>query len=219
MARLMHQENPQYIEKLIHELNQSMTAIKAYVGGCELRLEKKGLSAEQMLNALQKINQHVELLKNKIYSLQEPTTQKKLGERPAIFHDIITEIISLYSYEIEHNNIRLVVNFQDECPDFHIPQLQLKHILFRLLKQCITVVEKNKIHKATLEIQTDMDKNTAKIMIKSNFLIQEEEFEKELTYCRTLLDRESGTLFAELFANSISFQLIVFHQEYKGYAF
>ncbi|MCE0722900.1 MULTISPECIES: HAMP domain-containing histidine kinase [Legionella] len=202
----------QYISELIHELNQPITAIKAYLGGCELRIQKNKLSLEQILSVLQKINEQADFLKNKIDSLYEHISQEKLIEKSADVHSVITEIISLYSYEIKHHKISLILNFQRDFPNFHIDSFQIRHVLFRLLKQCIHTVEKNKLHRAKLEIQTYMDKSSMRITIKSNFLIKEEDFKNELTYCNTFLDQESGVLLAELCAHSICFQLTAFQQ-------
>ncbi|HHF0530713.1 TPA: histidine kinase, partial [Legionella anisa] len=165
-----------------------------------------------ILSVLQKINEHTDLLKNKIDSIFKYAAQEKITEKPTDIHNLITEIISLFSYEIKHHKISLILNFQRNAPNFHIDRFQIRHVLFRLLKQCIHTVEKNKLHRAKLEIQTYMDKNTMRILIKSNFLINEEDFENELTYCHTFLDKDSGVLLAELFPHSICFQLKAFQQ-------
>ncbi len=202
----------QYISELIHELKQPITAIKAYLGGCELRIQKNNLSAGQILSILQKIEEQTELLKNKIDSIYEHAAQETFIEKPTDIHSFITEIISLYSYEIKHHNISLILDFQENFSNFPINGVQIRHVLFRLLKQCIHTVEKNKLRQPKLEIQTNIDKNMMRIIIISNFLIKEEDFEKGLTYCHTSLDKESGVLLAELFAHSICFQLTAFQQ-------
>ncbi|WP_454780434.1 histidine kinase [Legionella sp. WA2022007384] len=213
------QKNSQMKEllNLIHDLNQPLTAIKAYLGGCELRLQKNDLHPKQMLGVLQKINEHTELLKSKIEFMKELSTQERLLEDSIDLQNIITEIISLYSYEIEQHNIKLTLNFQKNFSDFHINQFQVKQVLFRLLKQCINTIEKNKIPEAKLEIQTHKEKNAAKIIIKSNFLIREEDVESELIYCRTLLNKDNDNLLAELFMDASCFQLIL--TKGNGYAF
>lgn len=57
----------------LHELNQSLVVIQAYVNGCTERLEENNLSHEQLQTTLLKIKQHTELLGAKIhrFSLSE----------------------------------------------------------------------------------------------------------------------------------------------------
>ncbi|WP_454785302.1 histidine kinase [Legionella sp. WA2024007413] len=193
---------------LIHDLNQPLTAIKAYLGGCELRLQKNDLHPKQMIEVLQKINEHTELLKNKIEFMKELSAQDQLIE-PVNLQSMILEIISLYSYEIEHHKLNLILNFEKNFPNLRINPFQVKQILFRLLTKCIYAIEQNKISEAKIEIQTIKDQNTAKIIIKSYFLIRKEDFESDLAYCRSFLNLERSSLSAELFADSIVFQLII----------
>jgi len=82
----------QLLLKFIHELNQPLTVIKAYLGGCEIKLQRNELSPRQMNSALQKINEHTELFKNKIYSMQQLIVQEEGINIPSI----ITEITSLF---------------------------------------------------------------------------------------------------------------------------
>ncbi|KTD42298.1 HAMP domain-containing histidine kinase [Legionella parisiensis] len=212
--KTIREDEPQVqsITEIIHQLKQPITTIKAYLGGCELRIQKNNSSPKQILNALQKINEQTDLLRNKIDWMYEHAAQEKFIEKPTDIHNLIIEIVSLYSYEIKHHDINLILDFQRLFSNFRINEIQIKHVLFRILKQCIHTIQKNKIHAAQLDIQTRMDKKTVKIIIKSNFLINEEDFEKELSYCHSFLNRSSGALLAELFARSMSFQLTAFQQ-------
>ncbi|WP_010652948.1 histidine kinase [Fluoribacter dumoffii] len=198
------------ISKLIHEINQPLTAIKAYLGGCELRLQKNDLSAEQMINAVQKINKHTELLQHKISSMQELIAQENPVDTQSI-DALIAEIIFLYSYEMEHYNIELILNLQDHTPALLMDKFPIKHVLFRILKKCITTVEKNKIQNSKLEIQTTVQKDTIKIIIISNCFMEENDLEKELTYCRTFFNVDNGTLSADLLTDGICFQIMIYH--------
>ncbi|CAM2950273.1 sensory histidine kinase AtoS [Legionella steigerwaltii] len=203
------------ISKLVHEINQPLTAIKAYLGGCELRLQKNDLSSVQMMNVLQTINKHIELLQKKIYSLHDLIAQENFIA-PQSIDVLITEITSLYSYEIEYHNIGLSMDFHANIPDLPINKLPLKQVLFRLLKHCIATVEENKIQNAQLEIQTIIHEDAINIMIKSNLPMKEDNLERELAYCRTLLNVNNGTLSADLLANGICFQIII--TKGNGYA-
>ena len=198
----------QLLLKFIHELNQPLTVIKAYLGGCEIKLQRNELSPNQINNALQKISEHTELFKNKVYSMQQLIIQE---ERINIPH-IITEISSLFSFEIKNRNIKLNLDFHDCLFDFNMSKSQLKCVLFRLLKQCIDTAG-NHIEHSELFIQTKPYKKDAlRMTITSNYPIKEESLESELTYCRTLFTTDSGSLLAELTPEGICFQLIMFHK-------
>jgi nitrogen-specific signal transduction histidine kinase len=200
----------QLLLKFIHELNQPLTVIKAYLGGCEIKLQRKELSSSQMNSALQKINEHTELFKNKVYSMQQLIVQEEDINIP----NIITEITSLFFFEINNHNIKLTLDFHESPPDFNMNKFQLKGVLFRLVKQCIDAVGKNSIEKSELLIQTKpYQKNALSMTITSNFPIEKESVEKELTYCRTLFTTDCGSLLTELVPNGICFQLIMFHKD------
>src|SRR5690242_20642293 len=61
----------------IHELNQPLTVIKAYLGGCELRLKRNDLNSTQIASVLQNIMEHTEIFANKIHSMQKIITQEE----------------------------------------------------------------------------------------------------------------------------------------------
>ncbi|MFJ1267195.1 histidine kinase [Legionella lytica] len=200
----------QLLLKFIHELNQPLTVIKAYLGGCEIKLQRNELSPSQMNSVLQKINEHTELFKDKIYSMQQLIVQ----EEGVNISSIITEITSLFFLEIKHHHIQLTLDFHESLPDFNMQKSQLKCVLFRLLKQCIDSVEKNDIKQSELLIQTKPhQQNILSVTITSNFPIKEESVEQELTYCRTLFTTDCGRLLTESVPNGICFQLLMFHKD------
>jgi phosphoglycerate-specific signal transduction histidine kinase len=197
--------------KLIHELNQPLTVIKAYVGGCILRIKKNELSSEQMINVMQKINENAELFEHKIYSMQQIIIQEEDSDIPSI----ITEMASLFTYEIKNNDIKLVLDFHDTLADFRMDKSLLKQILFRLFKQCIGAIEVEKTLNAELTVQTQLDKeNALNLTLKSNAPIKDKtELDHAITYCRSLIIKDSGALSVEFQPNEMCCTFRVFNQE------
>lgn len=52
-----------------HELTQSLMVINAYAQGSIERLKKNALEADQLKEILNKINQHIEIMGNKIHCM------------------------------------------------------------------------------------------------------------------------------------------------------
>ena len=55
------------IRTLFHELNQSLLVINTYTHGCKQLINRNSFNNEQLLKALEKINQHAELVGTKIH--------------------------------------------------------------------------------------------------------------------------------------------------------
>ena len=53
----------------LHELNQSLLIIHAYVSGCSERIKVNGLNNEQLSAVFKSINEHTELINNKIHDV------------------------------------------------------------------------------------------------------------------------------------------------------
>ncbi|KTD63547.1 hypothetical protein Lsan_0980 [Legionella santicrucis] len=112
----------QLLLQLIHELNQPLTVIKAYLGGCELRLKNNNLSSEQMVSTLQKIMEHTDLFANKVYEMREIISQKD-----SYIPDLITEITSLFTFEINLYEIELKLELlENNLSDFCMNTTQFK---------------------------------------------------------------------------------------------
>ncbi len=120
------------MSKPIHEINQPLTAIKAYFGGRELRLQKNDLSPEPMANALQNIK-YAESLQNKIYSMPDLIKQDNFTDIRSM-NVLVTEITSLYSYEMEYYNIGLIMDFHKTTPYFmKMAELLANGICFQII--------------------------------------------------------------------------------------
>lgn len=200
----------QLLLQLIHELNQPLTVIKAYLGGCELRLKNNNLSSEQMVSTLQKIMEHTDLFANKVYEMREIISQKD-----SYIPDLITEITSLFTFEINLYEIELKLELlENNLSDFCMNTTQFKHMMFCLFKLFIDTVEKKRVQKAKLAIQAKILKKYAfNITIKSNFLIEKDDLEKKLTYCRSLFSEDYVTVDTQCLSHGISISLSIFHKD------
>lgn len=201
--------------KLIHELNQPLTVIKAYLGGCLIRLKKNELSQEQIISVLEKINENAELFENKVYSMQQVIIQEEYRDIPTI----LTEITSLFAFEAQHYGIRFILDFDEVNSSVPVDKSLVMQMAFRLLKLCVAIVEANKIQNAELRVQAQLDKkNALSITIKSNFPIKDSVAETELNYCRSLFVDENGTLTMKALPDGICFTISIFdHGRLKYY--
>lgn len=195
--------------KLIHELNQPLTVIKAYVGGCILRIKKNELSSEQMLSVMEKINKHAELFENKIQTMQEIIIQEG-DDIPSV----ITETAALFRYELKQNNIELHLEFPETLLDCQIDKSLLKQIVFRILKQCFFSLEEESLRDAEITLEAKRDQKSAlRLMVRSSIPVKDRiALDHELTYCRSLLTDNAGTLSVELLPNSTCFIVNIFTQ-------
>jgi hypothetical protein len=57
------------IPSLVHELNQSLTIIYAYVNGCSERLKENSLDNKVLFDIFNKINKQTEIMKDKIHKI------------------------------------------------------------------------------------------------------------------------------------------------------
>jgi hypothetical protein len=204
-------QQKQVLLQFIHDLNQPLTVIKAYIGGCELRLKKNELNSEDVASALQKIMEHTEYFAKKIYSMGKMIDQ---AEDIDIYY-LIAEITSLFNFEIDRYDIQFSLDIQEyKFSDSCINKFLFKHIMFIILKQCIDTVEENRIEKAKLVIQTKKHKKNAfDIRIKSNFPIAKYDLEKKITYCRSLLFEDCGIIGTKLFSQGVDILFTIFHKD------
>ena len=191
----------------IHELNQPLTVTKAYLGGCSLLVKKNELNSEQMIDILQKITEQSELLEQKISLMQQVIIHEEYRDVPSI----IKEILSLFALEVKQLEIQLTLSIPDILADFSIDKFLLQQILFRILKQCMTTVQVNKIQNAELTVQAQCVKeNVLDLLIKSNFPITAIDLEHELAYCRSLLMDELGGLSVDLLSEGMCIKITLF---------
>ncbi|AUH74292.1 hypothetical protein [Legionella sainthelensi] len=204
MKGLVHKNSPmQLFFKFIHAINQPLTVIQAYLSGCEIRIKDHNLKPDQMMYVLKKIEEQTKVCNNIVNSMHKTLLQENIS-------DLITEITTLFSLEITSHNIQLII----ECDTnhFNFEGILFKQILFRILKQCINTVEKNKISNSILILGTKMQKNTFNMNIKCNFIIEKNELKEEILKCRTYLMRKNDSIRIEFLSDSTIFKLIMVNQ-------
>lgn len=61
--------NCKNIPSIVHELSQSLVVIHSYAKGCGERLKKDNFDKEQLINHLETVNKHVQIISEKIQNL------------------------------------------------------------------------------------------------------------------------------------------------------
>ena len=59
------------MSSFLHELAQSLLVIQAYIHGCTERIKHNNLNSKQLEFIFVKLNEHTEIISNKLHSMSE----------------------------------------------------------------------------------------------------------------------------------------------------
>jgi C4-dicarboxylate-specific signal transduction histidine kinase len=209
----------QTISKLTRELNQSLTTMQAYIGGCTSHSQNK-ISMDEILVLMQKVVESTELLVSKLNAVTDLIFQEQLMQEKSDIHSIIEEVILMHSHKINQAKIAILFDFSQNLPKLKVNQSQLVLVLFNLIQFCIEAVKKCKAGKPRFEFQTEKsNENTIILTVRNNiplftpkFANRQKELEEKLSLYRAVLEREGGSLSMTSLEDSSWFQLSLHHK-------
>ncbi|MUJ36731.1 sensor histidine kinase [Aliivibrio fischeri] len=165
---------------LAHEINQPLAAIRNYSQGGLLRLQK-GLSAQELIPVLGKIEQQVVRADGIVQRLRKLINKRQISKVECDANSIITDTLELLIYDFKKKNIKLTRNDKSKACLLLGDEVGIQQVLLNVLNNaadaCIQREEQegNITHK--IHIETECNADSVVIKVQDNGIGLKEEVE------------------------------------------
>lgn len=144
---------------IANEQSRSLTMINNYINGCIFRLQNKNLSVEGLLSGLKKAAEHSLQLYSIIHKVKKITLQKKLSLEYSSINNVISEAITLLSYEFIDYPIDFYFDPVPNLPDLKIDKVHIQQVILSLARNAIEVMKQAKTCEPKIIIETTIQSN------------------------------------------------------------
>ena len=156
------------VSGIAHELNQPLTAIVHYIGGCITRLYKTH-SAPEIINVMERVMLQAEQAGAIIHRLKAFLKKETVPPTILDINTIIRSTLDLMEYEIKHAQIKIQLGLSDVLPAIKGDPIQLQQVILNIVHNAIEAMQTTPTKPPQLNIQTyQMTPDKVEIMIADN---------------------------------------------------
>lgn len=150
---------------IAHELNQPLTAIVQYTGGCLARLRKQKISPD-IFKMMERVMTQAERAGSIIHQLKAFLKKEQLQTTTFNINTIILHTLDLMEYEIKNTKIKVQLELAGSLPIIKGDQIQLQQVILNIAHNAVEAMQGFDIKQPKLYIQThQINTNNIEIII------------------------------------------------------
>jgi PAS domain S-box-containing protein len=154
---------------LAHELNQPLSAIINFAGGCVRRLEAGSVGEAELVDAMAQITAQAERAGEIIKRLRS-LIGKRPQEREAVnLNHLVLEVASFIEFESNRHKVEVCVELSDEVLPVMVDLVQIEQVLLNLVRNAIDAMKQIDISQRRLLLKTERINSTmVQILVKDS---------------------------------------------------
>lgn len=122
---------------LAHELNQPLAAVRNYAHGIERRLASGGIDPNDLGSAIEHIAAQADRAGEIIQRLRGFVRKREPRITPHPLPDLIDDIRSLLTHEVQHSGTELVAELPESLPPVLADRVQIQQVLINIIHNAI----------------------------------------------------------------------------------
>ena len=142
---------------LAHELNQPLTAISNYSLGAVSRMKNGGMSADELLPALEKTAGQAQRAGHIIRRIREFVKRSEPRRRPTEVARIVEDAIGFADIEAAKKGIAIHTDVQTGMPPLDVDPILIEQLLLNLLKNAVDAMDQAQVRRIDLVVRRQDD--------------------------------------------------------------
>jgi PAS domain S-box-containing protein len=142
---------------LAHELNQPLTAISNYSLGAVSRMKDGGVSADELLPALEKTAGQAQRAGNIIRRIREFVKRSEPRRRPTDVARIVEDAIGFADIEAAKKGIEIRTQVEPGLPPLDVDPILIEQLLLNLLKNAVDAMDEATVRQIDLTVRRHDD--------------------------------------------------------------
>ena len=138
---------------IAHELNQPLTSIVQYIGGCLRRLRKENVSAE-IISIMEKAMKQAERTGEIIHHLKNFLRKGKLQKEWLDINKTIYDLFKLLDVKHTYKNVNIQLQFAKNLPQIKADKLHLEQVMINIIQNALEAMQAEMDKEQLLTVQT-----------------------------------------------------------------
>ncbi len=127
---------------IAHEINQPLTTIVHYTGGCLARLENQSVPLE-IISVMKKIIAHAERAGKVIHRLKNFVRKGDVHKKLTDINELIVETLTFMQYQLSQNRVDVQLQLSKQIKIIELDRTQIQQVLINLVNNAIDAILKN----------------------------------------------------------------------------
>ena len=138
------------VSGIAHEVNQPLTSIVHYIGGCMERLRQEG-GAIEIIQIMQRVMCLAERAGSIIHSLKEFLRKGELQKQLIDLNELVHNSLRLTEQELREERVQVELALDRHLPIIKVDKIQIEQVIVNLISNAIDAMEQEpkKLHIAT----------------------------------------------------------------------
>ncbi|MCH9770167.1 MAG: PAS domain-containing protein, partial [Gammaproteobacteria bacterium] len=155
------------ISGIAHELNQPLTSIVLYIGGC-LRKLKQGAATDELVEILQQISDRANYAGEIVHRLKNFLRRGSLNMENYDIALLISEALSLVEHKLSAIDCELVVNVNDSPVFAKVDKIQIQQVILNIIGNAIEAMEEVDLSEKIIVVNLEKEAEEIAIMVCDN---------------------------------------------------
>lgn len=135
---------------IAHELNQPLSAIVQYTGGCLERLKKES-TPKEIIEVMEKVIIQAERAGAIIHKLKDFLRKGNLNKTLINTNETIQESLTLIDIELTKNNVDVICDFEKNLPQIYADSIQIQQVILNIVNNAIDAMDDKDLKQLTLQ--------------------------------------------------------------------
>lgn len=140
---------------LSHEISQPLTVISTYISGCIRRIQNNHLvDKQQIIDALVRANNHVELTGNLMHRIKDFIRKNELNYESVPLHRLIERAAALVVPDPNYPSTNIRYQFDKNIPNIEVDAIKIKIVILNLIVNGIESMYGMENHSSEVIVET-----------------------------------------------------------------
>lgn len=152
---------------MAHQINQPLSSIVQYAGGCLIKLKQQNVD-DEIINIIQKISDQAEKCGHIINSMRAFLKPSGIKKIKVDLNDLLNTAINFLSHDLDQTGINLILQLFKEPVTIIADKIQIEQVVLNIMSNAINAMKHDSVVERNLRIETNINASQSAELIISD---------------------------------------------------